>query len=182
MLIAEVVWFDGTYETGRTVESLTDNVVSVREINGAGFALRLSAYQDLGGFDERYFLYHEEVDWSRRAKLKGWDLAVVEKSRLIHERAASGSSNGTVYYKTRNRYLLLRKGLGEGATYRSLTKSEILAALRLRGGGRRAAFQGVLDGLRGQFGPRPVASPSLLAMGPRLAREVGFMLLRLKAN
>ncbi|WP_158221163.1 glycosyltransferase family 2 protein [Kineosporia sp. R_H_3] len=39
---------------------------------GTVLLLRWEALQDVGTFDERYFLYAEETDWQRQARAKGW--------------------------------------------------------------------------------------------------------------
>ena len=39
---------------------------------GAVLLLNQRAVQEVGGFDERFFLYAEETDWQRRAALAGW--------------------------------------------------------------------------------------------------------------
>jgi N-acetylglucosaminyl-diphospho-decaprenol L-rhamnosyltransferase len=56
-------WFPATY--------LKDSELSedqpVQEVIGAYFFVRRSIFEQLGGFDERYFLYYEEVDLCRRA-------------------------------------------------------------------------------------------------------------------
>ena len=46
----------------------------VEWVMGACFLLRRSAYDEVGPFDERYFLFSEEVDWMRRATDAGWSV------------------------------------------------------------------------------------------------------------
>ncbi|MFC4616468.1 glycosyltransferase family 2 protein [Cellulomonas sp. H30R-01] len=43
---------------------------------GALMLWRRSAFEALGGFDERYFLYYEDVDLCRRARAAGWGVAI----------------------------------------------------------------------------------------------------------
>jgi GT2 family glycosyltransferase len=43
---------------------------------GAVLLLRREAIDDVGLFDERFFLYAEEADWQRRARERGWASAV----------------------------------------------------------------------------------------------------------
>lgn len=42
-------------------------------------------YQAIGGFDERYHMYYEDVDLSVRARLAGCEVAVVKDAKVIHE-------------------------------------------------------------------------------------------------
>ena len=41
---------------------------------GAYMLLRREVFEDTGGFDERIFLYGEEVEWCRRIRAAGWEL------------------------------------------------------------------------------------------------------------
>lgn len=45
---------------------------AVEQIMGAFFLVRRQVFEALGGFDERFFLYYEEVDFSARARNAGW--------------------------------------------------------------------------------------------------------------
>ena len=45
---------------------------------GSILLLRAEAVADVGLFDERFFLYAEEVDWQKRARDRGWQIAVAE--------------------------------------------------------------------------------------------------------
>lgn len=58
-----------------------------------------------GGFDERYFLYYEDVDLARRGRELGWRYLVVPASVVDHQRGASTSDvpEITRYLQERNR-------------------------------------------------------------------------------
>jgi hypothetical protein len=43
------------------------------------------AFKALGGFDERFYLYYEDVDICARAWQLGWSVAGCEKAKLIHD-------------------------------------------------------------------------------------------------
>lgn len=51
---------------------------------GAAMAIRRSAYERAGGFDERFFLYFEETEWQQRVRALGWDIEVVPTARARH--------------------------------------------------------------------------------------------------
>jgi N-acetylglucosaminyl-diphospho-decaprenol L-rhamnosyltransferase len=53
----------------------------------AGFfmLLRSSAFRDLGGFDENYFLYYEDIDLCSRLRLAGWKNAWVPTVKIVHQ-------------------------------------------------------------------------------------------------
>lgn len=52
---------------------------------GMCMVFRASAFQAVGGFDERYFLYCEDYDICARLHLKGYELKQVKGSRVIHD-------------------------------------------------------------------------------------------------
>ena len=49
---------------------------------GACMLVRRAAFDDVGPFDERYFLFSEEVDWMRRAADRGWSVVFTPDARL----------------------------------------------------------------------------------------------------
>jgi GT2 family glycosyltransferase len=57
---------------------------------GAVLLLRHEAIEDIGLFDERFFLYAEECDWQLRAQQRGWQVRVVKEAVAGH--AGGGSS------------------------------------------------------------------------------------------
>jgi GT2 family glycosyltransferase len=60
-------------------------------VSGACMAIRREALDAVGPFDERFFLYYEEVDFCRRARLAGWSCWLVAEARVMHlEGAATG--------------------------------------------------------------------------------------------
>lgn len=59
---------------------------------GAALAIRRTLIDEIGPFDERFFLYHEEVDFAKRAADAGWETWYVPASEAIHE--GMGSARG----------------------------------------------------------------------------------------
>ncbi len=56
-------------------------------ISGAGFAVRRTAWEDLGGFRDAFFLYCEDTDLCLRAGLAGADVLFVPDARVLHDYA-----------------------------------------------------------------------------------------------
>ena len=133
-------------------------------LSGAVLLLRAEALADLGGFDERYFLYAEEEDWQRRARRRGWTLAVVPDA--VAEHAAGGTQRDMDVLRLRlhsstERYLrkwyrtpgwqLHRAGVVAGQLVRALVRggeprraAVALARLYLREPDRAARERGVV--------------------------------------
>ncbi len=59
---------------------------------GAAVGIRRAMLDEIGVFDERFFLYHEEVDLARRAATAGWETWFVPASEAVHE--GMGSAKG----------------------------------------------------------------------------------------
>ena len=78
---------------------------------GACMLVRRDALADVGGFDERYFLFSEEVDWMRRAADRGWSCVFTPAARCVH---VGGASHGGRLFrenvKGQLRYLSLHQG------------------------------------------------------------------------
>jgi N-acetylglucosaminyl-diphospho-decaprenol L-rhamnosyltransferase len=51
---------------------------------GMFLMVRRETFAYLGGFDERYFLYVEDVDLCTRMRLAGWQLALLDQVRVRH--------------------------------------------------------------------------------------------------
>ena len=54
-------------------------------VGGMFMVFRSRVFAQLGGFDERYFLYYEDVDLCCRARLAGFDIVLAPGARVIHE-------------------------------------------------------------------------------------------------
>lgn len=71
---------------------------------GAAVMYRTDAFRSLGGFDERFFCYHEDTDLNFRLQLAGWTCLYVPSAVCRHVGSAvSGvGSDFSVYYGHRN--------------------------------------------------------------------------------
>lgn len=58
-------------------------------VSGACFAVRRLAWETLGGFDERYFMYSEDVDLCWRAARAGWAVLYEPEARVTHTQGVS---------------------------------------------------------------------------------------------
>ncbi len=58
-------------------------------VSGACFLVRRAAFEQVGGFDEAYFMYMEDVDLCRRLGSTGWTVAYVPAAEVVHLQGAS---------------------------------------------------------------------------------------------
>lgn len=56
---------------------------------GAALLVRRETLEQIGGFDEGYFMYSEELDWCRRAKAGGWQIVYLPMAQIIHHEGKS---------------------------------------------------------------------------------------------
>lgn len=81
--------------------------------SGAAFAIRRNIYKDVGGFDEKIFMYAEDVDLSWRIRAAGYKLKYAPRVKIMHysyETAGEIKPNQHVYSIINN--LLLRYRFG----------------------------------------------------------------------
>jgi GT2 family glycosyltransferase len=75
---------------------------------GAVLALRREALAEVGGFDERFFMYSEEADLCRRIRAAGWEVRHLPVMRILHyggapnPRLAAQSSFSRLEYATKH--------------------------------------------------------------------------------
>ncbi|WP_139977451.1 glycosyltransferase [Nocardioides litoris] len=58
---------------------------------GAALLISGAALEDVGPFDERFFLYSEEADWQRRARGRGWRCELVTAATAEHVGGATST-------------------------------------------------------------------------------------------
>jgi GT2 family glycosyltransferase len=58
---------------------------SVEWIAGMFMLFRSAVFRRIGGFDERYFLYYEDVDLCARLRAAGYDIRVEPAARIVHD-------------------------------------------------------------------------------------------------
>lgn len=141
-------------------------------VSGAGMVIRREVLEEIGLFDEGYFLYFEEVDLCRRAKSAGWEVWYLPEAGIVHLEGASTGITATrkrrasYWYDSRRRYFAKHRGrtgliLADLAFL--ITRSALLLRRTLRLGGRAGIEKEPLhwlgDTIAGDF--RALWGPSL---------------------
>ena len=86
-------------------------------VSGACFAIRREVIEQIGGFDEGYFLYFEETDFCLRAQRAGWTCWQVPQAVVVHFEGASTGINipakrrPAYWYASRRRFFLKAYGV-----------------------------------------------------------------------
>jgi GT2 family glycosyltransferase len=136
----------------------------VRWISGCGILVRRGVVEQVGGLDERFFIYWEETEWCLRAGQAGWRIVHVPSAKLWHKGVQRDyrPKPSVTYYSTRNRFLMLRARRAPLAawlvawaeTARTLISWSVRPKWRHKREHRDAMWNGVVDFARGRFGAR----------------------------
>jgi GT2 family glycosyltransferase len=83
----------------------------VDHVTGAFFLVRRSLFERLGGFDERFFVYLEDLDFSLRAKQAGWRTYYLAGATAYHRGGGTSEQIKArrLFYALRSRVLYARK-------------------------------------------------------------------------
>lgn len=74
--------------------------------SGCSFIIRSELLNTIGGYNEEYYMYHDDLELSLKVKLIGQKIILAPKSIIYHKYEFSRSKK-MVYYMERNRYLTL---------------------------------------------------------------------------
>ncbi len=111
--------------------------------------LSAAMLKEIGYFDEKYFMYFEDVDLSWRMKKQGWKI-LYEPAAVVWHKVAQSSGVGSGlndYFLTRNRILFALRYAGVRAKLAVIRES-----VRLLITGRNWQKKGVIDFYLGRFG------------------------------
>ena len=103
---------------GEVLEARADAPRRFDWVSGACFAVRREVMEQIGTFDEGYFLYFEETDFCFRAQRAGWSCWHVPQAEVVHFEGASTGINiaaqrrPAYWYASRRRFFLKAYGVG----------------------------------------------------------------------
>ncbi len=110
---------------------------------GSVLLVRSTALDDVGPFDERFFLYAEETDWQQRARQLGWRAALCPEVTAVHVGAGTGGDpdrRQVLFHASEERYVRKYHGRLGWWLYRAgAMVGALIRALLLRGDRSRMA-------------------------------------------
>lgn len=88
-----------------------DRDMAVEWVSGAAMMLRRTATEEVGGFDEGYFMYVEDVDLCWRLRQSGWEIRYYPEVEILHHIARSSSQQSTrmLYQHHRSMFRFYRR-------------------------------------------------------------------------
>ena len=70
----------------------------IEVISGACFFIKKSVYEAIGGFDEKYFMYGEDIDISKELSQKGYQNYFIGEEEIIHFKGESSKKSQWNYH------------------------------------------------------------------------------------
>lgn len=103
-------------------------------------------YEQIGGLDEAYFMYSEELDWCRRIKEAGWRVVYHPEARVVHHVGKSSEQAVTArhinFQRAKLRYFLKYHGRAAAGVLRNF----LLASY---------AWELLIEAAKGALGNKP---------------------------
>ena len=159
-----------------------DKATAVFSGCGGASAYRRDVWQALGGFDEDFWMYLEDVDYGFRARLLGYGAVFAPEARVYHRLSASGGDTLASFYVGRNTIWLLAKNMPRGLIrrhWRAIAAAQVRVArdalLHWQGEAARARLRGQLAGLLGlpaQLAKRRAIQPHRQVEDAEIARAL----------
>ncbi len=125
----------------------TPDPFEIEAFTGGAVLFRRTFLDATGGFDERYFLYYEDVDLSARGRVLGWRYRCVPESVVDHIGSAttSASPDRTLYLQERNRLWCTFRNGDRG----TIVRAKWLSVRRLRHDPKGVHAKAMLAGFAG---------------------------------
>lgn len=118
---------------------------------GAAMMVRGDVIEQVGGLDDRFFMYCEEMDWSMRIQEAGWCVYAVPAAHVLHHEAQSSrQARWDAFVRLwRSRFLFFAKhGDRYSQGYLTTVRAVVASALRIKSRQARRRFRaGEIDGV-----------------------------------
>lgn len=135
---AEWWWPGNPWAKRYRMEDMPPDVASeVDWLNGAAILFRSAALAEVGGFDEGFFMYAEELDLCRRLRAAGWTTRFEPAAEVIHHEGRSSEQVAPARHRhfmaSRARYVSKHFGGAAGLAVRSGLVAEHAVAAAIEG-------------------------------------------------
>lgn len=105
------------------LQNTDDNAIQdVDWVVGAAMFVRRAVHEQIGGLDERFFMYSEELDWCKRTKDAGWRVVYFPNARVLHHEAKSSdqvrAQRDIYFHSSKVRYFKKHRGNFQGELLR----------------------------------------------------------------
>lgn len=129
------VWKNNPWTAAYRQDRLEPTERPVGWLSGSCLLVRRKAFDEIGGFDERYFMYMEDVDLGDRFGKAGWLNVYVPSAEILHDKGhATGrdpARNLAAHHKSTYTYLSDRYGGWQRAPLRVTIRAALAVRARL---------------------------------------------------
>ena len=101
--------FSTIFDKFKNQEKYQDSPFSVDWLSGAALVIQKNVFQKIGGFDEKFFMYFEDIDLCKRLKKNTFENWIFPEITLVHLGGKSIQSffqRKKIYYDSQNYYFL----------------------------------------------------------------------------
>lgn len=143
--IFESTWLQG-YAPKRLLDNFylshlaDDGIYEVDWVQGSCLMLRREVYDQIGGLDEGFRMYSEELDFCRRAKAAGWRVIYHGGARIVHYGGKSSEQAGAythlTFQRSKLRYFRKYGGVLQAAALRVILIAQYVYQWLLEAGKR----------------------------------------------
>ncbi len=148
-----MIFFQEAFRETYNPDRFGEKPLRVLSVSGAATVYRKTLLDEMKGFDESLYAYHEESDLCMRAFLKGWKCIFVPTAVAYHRRSVSFNriKPTMIYYQTRNRIWFIYKYSSAGSIIRNwfwliVTELRILRVFTFRDRAFFPYVKGLTDG------------------------------------
>lgn len=125
-------WFPNTPLARRNVQAgaITESESRTADwVSGACMLVRLNAFEAVGGFDERYFLYWEDADLCRRLRARHRTIRYVPRATIVHVGGGSSRTARELSIRAfhRSAFLYYRTHVARGPLSRWIARGMLVA-------------------------------------------------------
>jgi N-acetylglucosaminyl-diphospho-decaprenol L-rhamnosyltransferase len=146
------LWKNNPWSAAYRQERLEPNERPVGWLSGSCLLVRRAAFEQIGGFDERYFMYMEDVDLGDRLGKAGWLNVYVPSAEVLHHKghatARESESNLAAHHKSTYLYLADRHAGWRRAPLRWAFRGGLAVRSRLMERGARREARREMAGER----------------------------------
>lgn len=94
----ESIYFEKLMDKCSSYQTKTDDIMNVAAIVGACMLLKEELLRKVGGFDELFFMYCEDIDVCYRVRQMGYDIYYLGNIVMLHYLGASAKKNRQSYF------------------------------------------------------------------------------------
>lgn len=109
------IWFAGGRIDWLRMRTIHDNLRVLKTpyasdyLCGCSLFVSQAVFQKIGLFDEKFFLYYEDADFSIRARKAGFKIRIVPQAQLIHDEQSESNKPQKIYWLVLSGIIFFRK-------------------------------------------------------------------------